>query len=300
MKKIGNLIFTLILMGIVLLVYFNIDSISTFFSNYLIRNQKIIIKETNEYKRDYNYITFNTNEDYIPYTKEKIKNIYFNIINNGWTTFTFYCPKEYQECLSDVESIGNNEELMSKINDYVNPFNSFSEIDTLISSNGEIIVNVTHKYTTDKTNEINEIIDNQLENLDLKNKNPNEQITLIHNYIINNAEYDIDAAENRYSPYDSTSSYGALIERHAICSGYSDAMAIFLDKLNIPNIKISSENHVWNLVFIDNKWLHIDLTWDDVEIERYKNNYFLITTEKLLEQDTKEHNFDKSFFLEAA
>ena len=90
-----------------------------------------------------------------------------------------------------------------------------------------------------------------------------------------------------------------MVEGHAICSGYADAMAIFLDKLNIPNIKVSSGNHVWNLVFIDNKWLHIDLTWDDVEIDRYKNNYFLITTEKLMQQDTAEHNFDKTFFKEA-
>lgn len=47
------------------------------------------------------------------------------------------------------------------------------------------------------------------------------------------------------------------------------------------------------------KWLHIDLTWDDSENNKYDNNYFLITKEKLFSLDTKEHNFDESFFIEA-
>ena len=70
--------------------------------------------------------------------------------------------------------------------------------------------------------------------------------------------------------------------------------------LNIPNLKISSANHVWNLVYLDNNWLHLDLTWDDIENNRYRDNYFLITKEKLLSLDTKEHNFDNSFFVEGS
>jgi len=73
---------------------------------------------------------------------------------------------------------------------------------------------------------------------------------------------------------------------------------ILLD-INIPNIKVSSDNHIWNLVYIDNKWLHLDLTWDDTENTKYNNNYFLITKERLFMLDNKEHNFDSDFFLEA-
>ena len=68
----------------------------------------------------------------------------------------------------------------------------------------------------------------------------------------------------------------------------------------IPNLKISSANDVWNLVYLDNNWLHLDLTWDDIENNRYRDNYFLITKEKLLSLDTKEHNFDNSFFVEGS
>lgn len=300
MKRIGNVIFILILMSCVLIVYFNIDDISDFFTDYLLSQRKALLKESNQYKRNYRYITFSNDEDYIPYTKEDIKNIYFNILNNGWDSFTFYCPKEYTNCLDDVKEIGTDKIILSEINDYVSPFNSYNETNTVIYSNGQIDVEVSHKYTEQIISEINRVVSDVIKELDLKNKSKEEQVSLIHNYILEKTIYDKEAADEKYSPYDSTSGYGALIEGYAVCSGYADAMAIFLDVLNIPNIKISSENHVWNLVNIDNKWLHVDLTWDDVEIDKYKNNYFLITTDKLLEQDNKEHSFDKSFFKEAA
>ena len=109
-----------------------------------------------------------------------------------------------------------------------------------------------------------------------------------------------DASDGGASAYDSTSAYGSLIEGYSVCSGYADAMAIFLDAFGIPNLKVSSENHIWNLVNLDGEWLHLDLTWDDVDNARYKDNYFLITTYDLFEKDKEEHNFDKDFFLEAS
>ena len=53
------------------------------------------------------------------------------------------------------------------------------------------------------------------------------------------------------------------------------------------------------MVYLNGKWLHLDLTWDDVDNQKYKDNYFLITTDELFNLDKKEHNFDKSFYLEA-
>ena len=41
--------------------------------------------------------------------------LFFNVLNNGWDNFTFYCPKEYTTCSDDVERIANNRELLSAI-----------------------------------------------------------------------------------------------------------------------------------------------------------------------------------------
>ena len=38
--------------------------------------------------------------------------------------------------------------------------------------------------------------------------------------------------------YKSNTAYGVLIEGYGTCNGYSDAMAIFLNKMNIINYKI--------------------------------------------------------------
>ena len=98
--------------------------------------------------------------------------------------------------------------------------------------------------------------------------------------------------------------YGPLIEGYGLCGGYSDAMSIFLDYYNIPNFKIISENHAWNAVKINNKWYHLDLTWDDPITtsgkDVLKHDYFLINTQKLYELESIQHNFDKEVFKEIA
>ena len=78
---------------------------------------------------------------------------------------------------------------------------------------------------------------------------------------------------------------------------------IFLNKLDVPNYRISSENHVWNLVYLDGNWYHLDLTWDDPVTENNTNirldNFLLITTDQLEQLDTGYHVYDKSVYLEA-
>lgn len=299
MKKLENILFTLILILGVLVVYKNIDTISEYANKYIFKNKTITISDSNIYKRNYEYIVFRDNNNFIPYTKDDIIDIYYKILNNGWEEFSFYCPDEYTNCLNDVEDIAKNNTLLSKINGYVNPYNSFESMDTTFSDLGDVKVTVTHKYDSDKINKVNEKIVEVINQLDLDNKDDIEKIKLIHNYIIDNVSYDKEGADNLNSIYDSSSSYGALIEGYGICSGYSDTMALFLDILKIPNLRISSDNHIWNLVKVDNNWLHLDLTWDDVENPKYKDNYFLVSTPDLLKLDKNEHNFDNKFFLEA-
>ena len=102
--------------------------------------------------------------------------------------------------------------------------------------------------------------------------------------------------------YKSNTAIGVLLEGYGICSGYSDAMGIFLDKLGIDNYKISNDTHIWNLVKVNNKWLHIDLTWDDPIYEQNLNRdtYFLITTAELEKLNDNTHSFNKTVFKEAA
>lgn len=294
MKKIKNILYTILLMLIVYFVYINLDDITKDLKALIVSKNDLVIKEPNSYKVDYTFENFNYKVSYVPYNKEELIDIYFNVLNNGYNEFTFYCPKEYKSCTKDVESIGNDSKLMSNINNYVHPYNSFKTIKTKVSSNNEITLEIQKKYSEEKINKINELVNNVISELDLNNIDDLTKIERIHNYILNHTVYDKNT-----NNFDINSAYGSLIEGHAVCSGYADAFSIFMNIYKIPNIRVSSENHLWNLVYINGKWLHMDLTWDDSENNKYDNNYFLITKEKLFSLDTKEHNFDESFFIEA-
>ena len=286
-------------MGLSVFVYLNIDSITDYLIRFFISQKEVVINPSNEYKREYQYKKFTYEDDYNPYNKDKLENIYFNLLNNGWDIFTFYCPKEYENCMYDVKAIGEDEELISKINNYVSPFNSFVYMDTSMNNYGEISLTVHNVYTDEDIININNEIDKILNELNLNELSDREKISKIYNYVIDNTSYD-ETYELGVTESDSTNAKGALFNKIAVCSGYSDVMALFLDRFNIPNLKISSENHIWNLVFVDNEWKHLDATWGDANTTRknYRDKFFLITTEQLLDLDKEEHNFDTNFYLE--
>ena len=75
-------------------------------------------------------------------------------------------------------------------------------------------------------------------------------------------------------------------------------MAIFLKKYNIPNFKVVSENHIWNAVYLDEQWYHLDLTWDDPisDINVSRDTYFLIDTKTLEKINDGTHFSNKRIY----
>ena len=124
----------------------------------------------------------------------------------------------------------------------------------------------------------------------------------IHDYIITHCSYGFLTGEDEMNSYKA---YGALVNKKAVCSGYSDLMAIFLDRLGIKNYKIINDEHVWNLLYLDEKWQHIDLTWDDPTTFNGKpiliHDFSLIDTSELERISNKlknnQHVFDKNIYI---
>ena len=275
--------------------------------NYIYKND-FNYTSYNQYKKttDYNY--FQTTNNYKPEDKQDILNVMYSSINNGYDSFNFFCQNSYELCTYDVKNLTNDFELLSNINNFVHPFNSYDKLNVTINSLGKINIEVEKLYTEEMINELNLKIDEIYNLLINENMSDYEKIKVIHDYIIENTKYDQNKADDltnntNNSKYLSHTAYGPLIQGYGICSGYTDALALFLNKMNIPNYKISSEHHVWNLVYLNGKWLHIDLTWDDPVIntgeEIIEHNYFAITTNQLLDLESKEHSFDGNIFKEA-
>lgn len=53
-------------------------------------------------------------------------------------------------------------------------------------------------------------------------------------------------------------------ELKAACGSYARAMKFLCAAANIPCFTISSKTHTWNLVHVDGKWLHVDVSANDL------------------------------------
>ena len=295
MKKTFSLIICILLC---LLVLFNIDTISDRLATFLENDKKVSLASPNNYYRNYDFKFVKQSESYIPYSYQDILDIIYSTLNNGWDTFTFYCPDEYTECLKDINKISKDTTLLSNINNYVHPYNNYSKIGIVSNTTGEITINTTKLYSEQDIDKLNKGVDEIITKYITSDMSDDDKVLKIHDYIINNTRYDINKVNEA-----SYTALGPLFNGTAVCSGYADLMAIFLNKFGIKNYKIASNTHVWNALFINGEWLHLDLTWDDPitknsDVDTLQHDFFLVKTSKLLEFDTKDHKFDTTVYQE--
>ena len=301
----------IIFAGIIAIV---IVTVCTFFKNNIVRSYY-----EREINKKYSYINENDyfiedNFNYVEnYGNINIKNKmdFINFIYYALNSGTSYCERvidsDYANYLDDIDFLTKNngkefKKEVSILNNFVHPYNSSSNIKLSYGSEYSFGITIDKAYSNEEINEINEIIDEVIAK-NITNDMPiREKIRVIHDYIINNTEYDELKNKNiNDTTYKSQTAYGALVQGYATCNGYSDAMAIFLDKLNVINYKISNDSHIWNLVYINGVWTHLDTTWDDPisEFNENRDTYFLISYDDLSKLNDKTHAFDKKIYKEA-
>ena len=261
----------------------------------------------NDYYKDDN---FNYVDDYtesgIKNRNDLINSIYY-AINSGTDYIERYIDSDYTNYINDINTLtayngAEFKKVISTLNNFVHPYNSSNNVKISYGGDYKIGITINRAYTQDEINEINNKVDKILSENVNNNMPPKEKIRVIHDYIIDHTEYDKLKYENKNDDtYKSNTAYGVLIEGYGTCNGYADAMEIFLDKMNIINYKISNEEHIWNLVYLDGKWYHLDLTWDDPisDININRDTYFLINTKTLEKINDGTHTFDKNIYSEA-
>lgn len=304
MTRTEKLLYTLVVLVVsfILFLFFqNFEKINSDIDKFITNMKEPKINIPNEktvYDRKYSFKTVHETNNFVPKNMNDLKNIYYTILNKGWDKFTFYCDKDYESCANDVKTIGNDSEYINLINNYVSPFNSYKKYNTIITNDNEVNVTIEKLYTKDEINKINEKLDTIFNDLEIHDTISSTNIKKLHDYVIDNIKYDEEYKENNRESV-SNKAYGALINGIALCSGYTDTFALMLDRLSIPNFKVTSEEHVWNVIYYNGKWTHIDATWDDDEINKNnQHNFYMITTEELLKKDKEEHNFNINDYLE--
>lgn len=266
--------------------------------------KEVILGEQNNYARDDSFGFIQLTTDFEPENRQDLLNIYYTVLNAGKEEFQFYCPDTYETCIEEVSNIANDQELLSSINNFVHPFNSFSHLETTYDTTGKVEITIEHTYSDQEKELLRAKVDSIEQEIWQDTMTTEEKIKAAHDYIINHSQYDVARSDHNIIEYQSDTAYGPLLQGYSLCGGYTDAMALFLNDLQLKNYKIASDSHIWNGVYLNNEWLHLDLTWDDPISPSGKDildhSYFIIDNDTLmkLDEDIEDHIFDSNVYLE--
>jgi hypothetical protein len=128
-----------------------------------------------------------------------------------------------------------------------------------LSSDGNS-VKITYRETGEEVKKNIEIFNSRLShliyNIAPEDYTPLQKLFSIYDYIAANADYtDNMQDESTFSPYS------IIMNGKGICGGYATLGYYVLNQAGIPTEYISNEPHAWNMVTIDGKPYHTDLTW---------------------------------------
>lgn len=165
-----------------------------------------------------------------------------------------------------------------------------------------MITSVRPEYIcTDKTAiarmqaEIDEATENALEFVP-ENASELEAALALHDFLDTHCEY----AENLAGTHI-RNIYGALVEREAVCAGYAVAYSYLLGKVGIESDYVGSDpmNHAWNMIKVNGKSYHVDVTWDDPVFSGVRHRNYAGHENFLLDDEgistTGHYAWDKAF-----
>ncbi|MEG0751422.1 MAG: transglutaminase domain-containing protein [Oscillospiraceae bacterium] len=92
-----------------------------------------------------------------------------------------------------------------------------------------------------------------------------DKVRFVHDHLIEDCVYIEDESPALHT------AYGAIVEHHTVCDGYTQAARLLLTRMGIEchyvegtaTSKNNTQGHAWNIVKVDGKYHHLDITWDD-------------------------------------
>ena len=122
-----------------------------------------------------------------------------------------------------------------------------------------------------------------------------EKVKAIHDWIINNTQYDTIGVITGKVPATSFTAEG-LFETHvAVCDGYSKAFQLLCQRAGIDCVCVEGtatefesrldgtedDGHMWNCVKLGGDWYHVDVTWNDGDAHIQKYAFLNLSTEEI-------------------
>lgn len=98
-----------------------------------------------------------------------------------------------------------------------------------------------------------------------------EKILTIHNLICDKVDYNYDVLNGDYTVtpeeeqiYFTQSAYSVFCTDLTVCAGYTQAFTWLCNMADIETFGVTSYNHAWNKVKVNDNWYNVDCTWDDL------------------------------------
>ena len=137
--------------------------------------------------------------------------------------------------------------------------------------------------------EVNLIISNMPSNLSVYDK-----YRYLATYISLRTTYDYDLENGNQI----SNIYGAIDSKNSICEGYAKAFKYLCKRANLwcklVSGKVGDTSHMWNLVKVNDKYYHVDITFADSNDQAPNTDnwykYFMVEEEKILETHVKSVN----------
>ena len=138
---------------------------------------------------------------------------------------------------------------------------------------------MTYLVSKSERNKMRKVLEDTVASITAKTEEIEGQFNkekFINDYICENTEYD---SKDKFI----NTAYGCLVNKKALCEGYSRAFKLLCNKVGIECDlivgKADGEGHMWNSVNIDGMHSYVDVTWNDKPEFPYL--YFNITDEQL-------------------
>ena len=106
MKKAISILFTIVIfLDIIDNKYLN-NRIEKDIINYFYNNTFSIIMNEKALDSEYKYDEFSNKvkntSNFTPSNKDELLNVYYTFLNNGLSDFTYYCDKNYTNCIDEI------------------------------------------------------------------------------------------------------------------------------------------------------------------------------------------------------
>ena len=225
--------------------------------------------------------------------KELINTIYTALLNRQNTITIKYTLPKYELNLNELfdEVLSIDRKKNAKDGDYLRySIKSWSAEARMVGRDTTLWIKAKYKTTQKEEKAVDKKVKSVLKALELEEASDYDKVKAIHDYIINRVSYDTKLTK--------ASAYDALMDKSAVCEGYSMLAYRMFTEAGLESRIISGTGnggpHAWNIVKVEGKWYNIDLTWDDPIRSDGKPmlvyDYFLKST-----KDFKGHKRDSAF-----